>query len=86
MSRFTTIDLSQLPLQLRTCGALCYAYRRERSPTMSQQVERPKNPHAVALSRLAAAARLAQIPAKRRQEIARHAARTRWAKQRGKGK
>jgi hypothetical protein len=53
---------------------------------MSQQVERPKNPHAVALSRLAAAARLAQIPAKRRQEIARHAARTRWAKQRGKGK
>ncbi len=45
-----------------------------------------KNPHAVALSRKAAAARRRKIPPEVRRELAQRAARARWARPRAKKK
>jgi GNAT superfamily N-acetyltransferase len=45
-----------------------------------------KNPAAVAMSRLAAKARMAKITPEQRSEIARNAARARWGKARAKGR
>jgi hypothetical protein len=43
-----------------------------------------KNPHAVHLGRLGGKARIKKMTSEKRQEIARNAARVRWAKERKK--
>jgi hypothetical protein len=55
---------------------------REIVHTMAQE----KNPHAVALGRLATAGRMKHISPQRRREIAVHAARARWAKKKARAK
>jgi len=46
--------------------------------------KKDKNPHAVQLGQLGGKARVKKITSERRQEIARNAARARWAKERKK--
>jgi len=46
--------------------------------------KKEKNPHAVQLGQLGGKARLKKMTAEKRQEIARNAARVRWAKERKK--
>jgi hypothetical protein len=46
--------------------------------------KKEKNPNAVQLGRLGGKARLKKMTAERREEIARNAARVRWAKERKK--
>jgi hypothetical protein len=46
--------------------------------------KKDKNPHAVHLGQLGGKARVNKITSERRQEIARNAARARWAKERKK--
>jgi hypothetical protein len=62
------------------------AFRVMREATEKHDPERPKNPAAVALGRLGASkggkARAAKLSAKKRQQIARKAAMTRWGKKR----
>jgi hypothetical protein len=58
--------------------------RAMRIPRLSQPEPLKKNPHAQALGRLSGAVRLIRIPAKRRKEIAAHAAQVRWSKKRGR--
>ena len=58
------------------------AFRVVRAATDKHDLDRPKNPAAVALGRLGASkggkARAAKLSAKRRAEIARRAAKARW--------
>ena len=59
----------------------------EATAIIEELTEKPKNPHAVALSKLGASkggkARAKNLTAKKRKEIARRAARARWAKNQG---
>jgi hypothetical protein len=48
--------------------------------------EPEKNPAAVALGKLGAAARIRSTTAKQRTDVARHAAKVRWGKVKAKGK
>ena len=51
---------------------------------MDMAEKKDKNPHAVYLGQLGGKARVKKITSERREEIARNAARARWAKERKK--